>query len=682
MTTTQSKHVPLQVVAGVCPPTDASPAQTEHYTAADKIRFINGMPQKLGGWKKIIMNGYPIRGKVRSIFSALLNSKVTTILGSSGGLYALLGSRLTNITPLEVTTTAVPNSLATHYNTLANNPITTTNGSNMVNVADANADDYLPGDLYTLSGATAVGGIGTLLLNKDHIVREVAAGVIRIKVSANATSTATGGGAAVVRKTGLITLTDAAHGLPTGRRVKIAGATDTGGILAAAINKEWEIRNAKPNTFDVMTDGTATSSVSAAGGAATEYYQQIQDGLVDAMSGQGYGMGLYGDGLYGTALVSENAIRYPQIWFSDQFGEIIVTTPGNGNGVYRWDGQLAEAPELVPNAPANCNYLFVSNNILVMFGEDEVPNRITGSDQNDIEQYVSSSTNQVFRDDIEGSGRLTSHVSLNGTNLIFSNNKCYTFRYIGLPFVWEIKFKDQIGIIAPMARVVVKGVAYFMGNDNFYMWKGGNIEIVPSNSGRQTTLLKYVFQNINRAQVSKSFAWYNKLFDEIWFHYPSAGSMEVDRVARYHVSEQHWTPDTFDRLAAEYPALNLQYPRLIDSNNNFFRHEVGRDDDIDPLAFSLTTNRQNSGTSNSNSVEIIPDSVQSGNIDFTIEARSYPQSDAIKNQKDLVITPTTEFHATDIDGRFIQYTFEGAELGQEWIMGQWLFGMQPSSRSQ
>lgn len=629
------------------------------------------------------MNGATIIGCVRAIFSANLDEKVQTMLGGSKALYALLGSDLSNLTPLLTATTAIANSLDTHYDTLASDPLATTNGSNEVIVTDTEAGLFEAGDTYTLSGASAVGGIGASEINKAHIVRAVDGDndEITIKTASNATSTISGGGASVVRTSGLITVNATAHAQVDGARTELAAAADTGGILAAQINLEFEIRNVQTDSFDVMTAGTATSSVSSGGGASTTYQEQLADGLCDETNGQGYGMGKYGVGLYGTALLSTNGRRLPRIWFMDQYGENILATPGNQEGVYQWDGDLTVAPVLVANAPTDINYMFVSDNILVTFGSGQ-RNRIKASDQGNITNWTSSSTNQVFTDDIEGAGRLWSHVRLNGTNLIFTNNQCYTFRYIGLPFIWEIKFKDHIGCIAPMARVVVKGVAYWMGENNFYEWRGGNIDIMQSNSGAQTTLLNYVFQNINRAQLSKCFAWYNRRYDEIWFHYPSEGSNEIDRLVRYHVTDRHWTPDTFNRLAAEYPNINLQFPRLIDSNGNFYRHEVGYDADTAAMPWSLKTNKRNFGTTNVLNTSIIPDSIQTGAINVKIDGWSYPQSAAAKNTATVAVTPTTEYVPIDIDARFLQYTFSGEVLGQNWIMGDWLEPVQPSSGSE
>lgn len=682
MTTAVSRLSPIKIMAGVCPPTDATPSSTPHFTAATHIRFYKGRPQKLGGWRKITLNGSVMTGVVRSIYSAVINDKVYTVLGSNEKLYANIGSEVVNITPLTTTTVAIPNSLATNRNTLGNNPLSTVVDTNEVHIVDANAASYNPGDLIILSGATGLGGITAGQLNTSQIVRSKGPGFYTIKVPVNATSTATGGGAAVVRSSGLVTVTKTAHGLTNGDRIGISGATAFGGITTLQINMQNILRNVTTNTFDIMTDGIATSAVTAAGGTGTVYAQEIPDGLVDQNSGQGYGMGRYGVGLYGTALVSAGARRYPRIWFFDSFGDNIIATAGNQTGVYQWGGDTVIAPTLVPNAPTTVNYAFVSDNILVTFGAGNVANKIFSSDQADITEWVASSTNQVFEDNIEGAGKLISHLNVDGVNLIFSNAECYTFEYIGLPDIWGIHFKDDIGIIGPMARVVAKGVGYFMGPNNFYRWKGGNIEIVPSNTSSESTILNYVFGDINRGQQYKSFAWYNQQFDEIWYHYPSAGSNEPDRVARQHVGDGHWTPDTLDRLAAEYPNLNLSYPRLIDSLNNFFRHEIGVDADTQPMAWSLTSNTRDLGTDNVLSSGIVPDSIQTGDITFKIDAFSYPQSPNPKNTKEITVESDTEQIALDIDGRFLRYTLSGSSLGQQWIMGDWLEPLQESARSE
>lgn len=677
MTTVVSDLRPIETLAGVNSLLDTTSMSTAHYIFADKIRFVGGKPQKIGGWQSLSFTlGNTINGVARSIFSSTLSGRIVTMIGTHTRLYALNGSTLTNVTPLVTVAIPAPNSLDTMYDTLANDPFTTVNGSQTVTIADAEASRLRVSDNVTISGVSgAVNGIPDTDLNGTFKVRSVSSGSYTIIVSTAATSSGSGGGASVIRATGLIRLTDTAHGLTEGDRVGIADAATVGGVTDTQINLEFIIRNVDTDYFDFMTTGTASSSVSAGGGASTEYFPEIPDGDQNEVFGQGYGSGLYGVGLYGTALESVSDRNLVTIWYMDKFGELIIATPGNQSGVYQWNGGIIAAPELVPNAPTAVNYAFISDNILVTFGAGGVENKIFASDQNNIQQWTASSTNQVFEDDIEGAGRFLSHVAVPANNLIFTEQSCYTFRKIPRDSgVWEIKIKDpNIGIIAPMARVTVNGIAYWMGQENFYMWKGGNVEIIPSNNPeiRESTILRYVFDNINLSQKSKIYCWHNPKFNEVCWHYPSVSSNEPDRVVRLSLRDFSWTMDTINRTAAEYPNILQKFPKLITEGGTLYQHENGNDDDTNPLTFTVTSNDKILGKKMNSITGFVPDSIQSGNVTFSIASRRWPQSASVQYNTPYTVTPTTENTAMAISGRIWQYTWSGSDLGQSWEMGQW-----------
>jgi hypothetical protein len=672
VTTLNANLRPIDVVPGVQPETDRTPLATQHYTYAKGIRFQNGFPQKIGGNRIFNFNdGAEISGTARSVFSAQLTNN-EMLIGTNEKLYSVQGSVLTNITPLKTATTTIANSIDTHYATLAADPLSVTNGSKTITVTDPEAALLQPGDIVTLSGATTTGGIPDTDINDDHIVRSIVdATHLTIMVPTAATSTTTGGGASVVRTSGLLTFSAVAHAQLDGDRVGILAAATTGGIADTLINGEHIVRNATANTFDIMTTGTASSAVTAGGGASTTYQVEIDPGALDQNVGQGYGLGLYGVGLYGVSKTSGTANSLPRIWFMDRFADTIILTPGNQGGVYEWGGDEDVAPVLLSGAPATANYVFVSNNIVVTFGYNGTPNRIFASDQGDPTEWTASSTNQVFEDNIEGAGRLLSSVPVNGLNLIFTQNQTYTFRYIGLPFIWEILPLDlSVGIIGPMARCTTKGIAFWMGLKNFYMWRGGNVEIIPANSQAQSTILNYIFNDLNSSQQTKIFAWYNYIFDEVWFHIPSANSNEPDTVARVNLQDFTWVPDEMDRTAAEYPINLFILPRLMDTD--ILRvHEDGTDDDTLPLEFELTSNLRLASKNNTYLAGFIPDSRQISNITTNIMAKRFPQSTSTTFDRDYTVTPTDEQIPVIISGRYWKYTWSGAELGQTWAMGAW-----------
>lgn len=663
----ETQYRPIEILAGV--DTDRSETKTQHYTYADKIRFVNGIPEKIGGITKSLFDySDTIEGTVRSLFAEVISGKYYSLAGTNKKLYSIFGSRLTNITPFQSSSVSATD-FETHYDTLGANPLSAVSGSSAVTITDPDASKLEAGDTVYISGAAAFAGLTTGDLNGDAVVRSIGAGSFSIDVGVNATSTETGGGSSVTRASGLVTINATSHGMVDKDRTKIEGATATGGIDAADINIEAIIRNVEVNSFDVMTQGEPTSSAT---GGAIDYYLEITEGSLNEGNSFGYGAGLYGGGLYGTARASDSARALPRIWFADRYGTDVVLTAGNQTPVYQWGTSNETAPEPVVNAPTAVNYAFVSNNILVLFGESNVENRITGSDQNDITNYVSSSTNQVFRDDIEGAGRLLSHVPVEDYNLIFTDTQTYKFRYIGLPAIWQIEPIDEaIGIISPMARASAGGIGFWQGQENFYMYRGGTVEVIPSNSGTESTVHDYIFDDLNWGQKSKCFAWFNPRYNEIWFHSPSAGSSECDRAAVVNLFDFSWTIHQFNRTAAEYPNVKLKTPRLANAGN-IFQHENGFNDCEDPLEFTLTSNKRYYGRDNVTVQGLVPDSVTNNDVTFTDAAYLYPQSSTPVKTDTITITNTTERVPVSASSRYHQYTWAGSELGQSWKMGEWL----------
>ena len=683
MTTKVSDLRPILNIAGVQPSSDKTALSTKHWTLSDKIRFVNGMPQKIGGWNlSTFQNENVAVGKMRTVYSAILNGVPLTVLGTEKRLHSLSGSVLTNITPLKVSTIAIANAIDTHYATLAGNPIAVVSGSSDIIVTDSEAALFSEGDSYTLAGATDTGGITAGQINNTLIVRDIGVNLITLTTAGTATSTAAGGGSSVVRSSGLLTITKNAHAQLDGSRVKVTLAATTGGVTAGQINLEFVIRNITTNTFDVMTAGLATSAVSNGGGAGSLYQEEIAKGLAQASFGIGYGMGLYGVGLYGVSKVSTAGQLFPRTWFCDRYDESVIATAGNQTGVYSWDGAIAAAPVLIANAPTAVNYAFISNSILVTFGAGGVPNKIFSSDQRNITQWTASSTNQVYEKNQGDAGRLISHAQALGMNLIFTENKCYTMQYVGADtantggVIWKIKLKDaSIGIIAPMARCVANDVVFWQGADNFYMWAGGEIKIIPSNTQADATILRHVYDDINISQKLTCFAWYNRRFNEVWFHYPSANSDNPNRLARVNLTDMSWTPDTLDRLAAEYPDTVLDIPRLSSAlgvNSVLYQHEVGTDDNGAAMPFSITGSKLDSGRDTVNIAAVIPDSTQTGNITAHIDSWLFPQSATKMYDVSHTITATTDRITTQqLNGRIRQYTFSGNAVGQKWQMGLW-----------
>jgi hypothetical protein len=671
------KFVELQTIPGTSPLVDSTKLSSIHYTDSQRIRFYRNAPEKLGGWTVFNTEGVnTIQGCTRNVYSQRINEDVFTLFGTHTSLYALIGTTLTNITPLDTTLIAIPDSIDTNVTSLANDPIDTVLGSMTVTVNNpAHAIHPIePNDRVELTGVVGpVNGIPAVELNTTHIVRSTTVNTYTILVPTAATSTGSGGGAAIEERTAVLTVNRTAHGLSNGARISISSATGFAGIPAGDINQEHIIRDALTDSFDITVNTIANASLTGQGGGATEMQDPIEEGMCDASFGMGYGLGLYGAGLYGTSKTGSE-VGLPRIWSFDRFGSIVVLTPGNQTGLYEWNGDINVAPTLVANAPAAINYVFVSDNIVVTLGADGVENRIQWSDQGDRTDWTPTAQNFAGQDDIEGADRFLSQVNVRGVNLLWTDNELYTFRFIGKPFIWETKRVNKTeGILGQNARIGINGVAYWVSNNDFFAYSGGVIRSIPGNSpDGQNYIRRFIFNDLNQTQKVKSFAWFNEKFSEIWFHFPRSTSDEPNVVARYSINENIWTIDRdFDRTAAEYPVNQDIFPKLVDTNNIIYRHEDGVNDADQPMSWYLDTNYLQLGSNEMEVGGVVPDSIQTGDITLSVTTSPYPQSTKITTQSSLTITPTTEKVDFLNTGRNRQYRIENSDLDTNWRMGKW-----------
>ena len=154
----------------------------------DKIRFRNGMPEKIGGWTKLTTSTFA--GECRALFNWIaLDGDDYMAVGTSQRYYIEAGTALYNITPYR-----------TAEITLAANPIkTTTAGSGEITITH-NAHGAVLNDFVTISGATTTDGVTAAQINLTHqITTLIDSNSYRVTTAGSASSGNTsGGGSSVV----------------------------------------------------------------------------------------------------------------------------------------------------------------------------------------------------------------------------------------------------------------------------------------------------------------------------------------------------------------------------------------------------------------------------------------------------------------------------------------------------
>ena len=153
----------------------------------DKIRFLEGFPETIGGWDRL--NDSAFIGTCRSLhpWTALDGSKFIGV-GTNLKFYIAQGGSLIDVTPVRNTTS--PGDVT----------FSATSGSSTIVVSDTSHGATL-GDYVIFSGAASLGGNVTAdILNAEHAVTAVTdADTYEIEVSVTADGSDTGnGGASVV----------------------------------------------------------------------------------------------------------------------------------------------------------------------------------------------------------------------------------------------------------------------------------------------------------------------------------------------------------------------------------------------------------------------------------------------------------------------------------------------------
>ena len=143
------------------------------------VRWLNGLPETVGGWKSKTINGADFRGIARSVIDwATLDGIKLAAIGTNQRLYLLTANNYYNITPLRDSGTLT-------------NPISTTSGSPLVTINHA-SHSVFAGNFVFFRNATAVGGI---TLNGEYEVVSVTdLDNYVVSATTNASATATGGG--------------------------------------------------------------------------------------------------------------------------------------------------------------------------------------------------------------------------------------------------------------------------------------------------------------------------------------------------------------------------------------------------------------------------------------------------------------------------------------------------------
>ena len=199
------------------------------------------------------------------------------------------------------------------------------------------------------------------------------------------------------------------------------------------------------------------------------------------------------------------------------------------------------------------------------------PLLVRWSDQDDPFMWVPDVTNQSGEFRLSHGSYIVSSTPTRQETLIWTDTALYSMQYLGPPYVWGFNLlSDNISVMSPNAMISVNNVTFWMGRDKFYTY-----------NGRVDTLFcalrQYIFNDLNKDQAYQVFAGANEAYNEVWWFYCSNDSNVIDKYVVYNYLENIWYYGTMSRTSWLDSSLR-EYPLATSYENRLLYHEVGTDD--------------------------------------------------------------------------------------------------------
>ncbi len=284
----------------------------------------------------------------------------------------------------------------------------------------------------------------------------------------------------------------------------------------------------------------------------------------------GYGYGFYGVGAYGTPRPDTGNLVAATTWSLDNWGEYLLACSTADGRILEWQLGTSSKAAVVANAPTNNLGIIVTEERFVFaLGAGGNPRKVAFSDREDNTTWTPASTNEAGDIELQTSGQIETAIRTRGQTLILTDVDAHTARYIGPPYVYSFqRVGTSCGIISRRAAADVDMGVFWMGNGGFFRFDGNVVSEIPC------AVHDYVFGDLNTSQKSKTWAFTNGQFGEIWWFYCSGSSTEIDRYVAFDYKENHWLIGSLSRTSGASRGV-FEYPMLMGQDGAMFDHEVG-----------------------------------------------------------------------------------------------------------
>ena len=597
----------------------------------DKVRFLNGYPEKLNGWATYTPSS--ILGTCRALFGWITSFQDNFLaIGTNSKVYIEVGTNLNDITPLRSAST-----------TLAVHEFSATNGSAVINV-EATAHSTNTGDFVTFSGASSLGGnITADVLNQNYEITEIDANNYSISASVTANASDTGNGGSSATGSYEIPVGNGTINYGYGWGVGTWGRLGWGsGALQPVILPltVWFFDN-----FD--NDLVMNSNV---GGKGSLFYWPR--GL---LSDPGSSLGTRAVKLSTREGAKNVPAEVGQIMVSQNDRHLLAfgATPFSGLDIEEDTGTF--------------------DPLLIRFANQDNP-----------ENFKPTTTNSAGFIRVSSGSRIVTAFRTRQETLVFTDMSVHSLQFLGTTEVFSLQeLETNISISSPRCIAAASNVLFWMGTDKFYLYNG-RVDTLPC------TLRDHVFDDLNFDALSYIYAGTVEAHNEVWWFYPSKNSEINDSYVTYNYKDNLWFYGKLNRSA--WLDANLrQFPQAV-GENTLFDHENGMDADGSAMTSFITSSDFDIGDGEKFTLvkRIIPDVDFTGSnaaephVKMTVKPRDFPGSAYRVEDDKNVIETSVGVYTNQVylraRARQIGFKITSDSLGTTWKFGSPRLDGRPDGR--
>jgi hypothetical protein len=326
--------------------------------------------------------------------------------------------------------------------------------------------------------------------------------------------------------------------------------------------------------------------------------------------------------------------------------------------------KLGKNAEIIANAPTSNKGLIVTEERFIFaLGAGGNPRKVQWCDRENNTLWAPAATNEAGDIELQTSGQIETAIRTRGQTLIITDVDAHTARYIGPPYVYGFeRVGTSCGIISRQAAADVDMGVFWMGNGGFYRFDGNLVSEIPCD------VHDYVFSDMNTSQKSKTWAFTNGQFGEIWWFYASSNSTEIDRYVAFDYKENHWLIGNLSRTSGASRGV-FEYPMLLNSSSVLHDHEVGISYAVNGVEQSVFAESGPISIGNGDNImqvtDLIPDEKTQGDVDVIFKSRYYPNDTEYTHGPYTPSSPT----AVRFSGRQIRMRVEGDAPYAAWRVG-------------